>query len=540
MKEKKKMSLLGLFITILSGWYLIASSRPIAVNATSSGLETSGNLTPKVSASGITGVEGTSDSSWSLLANASNTQDVNFIKSDNAYFQYDYKEPVTVAGIRLTGWWPNGQGVSNVTFASKSSDGTWHMNEPTSIRWASKGAGPETLQVALKTILKTQSYRIYINAANHSWGSKITMHQVQPIVQQSQDAVTAPEVTVDGLTLTAGTADNLVNNPEHHDIDLVPSSGQNSIVYQYEGSVYVDSLNLIGWFPQDQGVKTLTIQYEENGTWKDAGNANIHVPWKTPAGQAKEEPLSLALKNPIIASKFRIVINDYFASFGKKISMKLLAPNPTRIGLDTSATDMTSAYRLIQSFGLVGTAAGEFQTQAMADFVVDGQKIIEKLNVATDDQQTTLKQQFEDEVVKLSGTQPDSEAELSLQNANLSEITPLKWLADQQLGTFVDLTSPPSAGTASVILKLKNNQSVSSLTVNVPDQKFAPNHLQIFAKVSGSWQSVYDDSLTWSSDWFDDDSVAGQKVLFSSTVNTNELRVDLPEGRSRISELDIQ
>lgn len=234
------------------------------------------------------------------------------------------------------------------------------------------------------------------------------------------------------------------------------------------------------------------------------------------------------------------MINDYFASFGKKISMKLLAPNPTRIGLDTSATDMTSAYRLIQSFGLVGTAAGEFQTQAMADFVVDGQKIIEKLNVATDDQQTTLKQQFEDEVVKLSGTQPDSEAELSLQNANLSEITPLKWLADQQLGTFVDLTSPPSAGTASVILKLKNNQSVSSLTVNVPDQKFAPNHLQIFAKVSGSWQSVYDDSLTWSSDWFDDDSVAGQKVLFSSTVNTNELRVDLPEGRSRISELDIQ
>ncbi|RXT30719.1 hypothetical protein BVJ53_00445 [Lacticaseibacillus chiayiensis] len=540
MKIKTEMQLLGLFVIILSGCYLVVSSRSIVVNATASELAPSSNLTPKVSASGVTGVEGTSDSNWSLLANTSNTQDVNFRKSDNAYFQYDYEEPVAVAGIRLTGWWPNGQGISNLTFASKNADGTWHKSDPIAIAWTSQGAGPETLQIALKTIVKAQSYRIYINSANHTWGDKITMHQLQPIVKQSQSAVTAPEVTFDGLAITAGTADNLVNNPTHHDIDFVPSNRQNSISYHYASSVYVDSLNLIGWFPKDQGVKTLTVQYEENGTWKDAGNANIQVPWKTPAGQAKEEPLSLALRNPIIASNFRIVINDYFASFGKKISMRLLAPNPIRVGLDMPAADINSVYSAIKNFGLIGTAAGEFQAQAAADFMANSQAIIGKLSAATDDQQPALKKQFTDEVVKLAATQQDHESELSLQNADLSELTPLKWLSDQQLGTFIDLTSSPSGATVSVILRLKNNQAVSGLTLNVPDQKYAPNQLRIFANVNGSWQSIYDDSLTWSADWFDDDSVAGQNVPFSSTVNTNELRIDLPEGRSKISELAIQ
>lgn len=189
-----------------------------------------------------------------------------------------------------------------------------------------------------------------------------------------------PTVTLSsGLTIQNGvTTDVLWTNTEGtQDFDFGPGgSGLEDayILYEYDSDVKIDGINMIGWWPSDQGLKNISVYYkDEDGEWSAAeGMENYEIPWETGAGSngatsdfANGERYHLAFTEPVVTSALKLQINSTYTSWSSKISMKLVAP--VRVYTEAEKTLLDTIQELESYAGsvLTGELPGEFPGAAV-------------------------------------------------------------------------------------------------------------------------------------------------------------------------------
>lgn len=148
----------------------------------------------------------------------------------------------------------------------------------------------------------------------------------------AQDA--QPIITYSGLTLYGGdwpTTDEdlplLLANPEGKDFNFTPqadkmAAGECYFEYDYGTDVELSGLNVVGWWPAQQGISKVSFQYFD-GSWKDS-DQNVTVPWN--ASDSGPHERSITLTAPVVGSKFRVVVLATNTSWSTKCCMRLMQP----------------------------------------------------------------------------------------------------------------------------------------------------------------------------------------------------------------------
>lgn len=149
------------------------------------------------------------------------------------------------------------------------------------------------------------------------------------------------------------------------------------ILYEYDSDVKIDGINMIGWWPSDQGLKNISVYYmNEEGQWSAVeGLENYEIPWETGAGSngatedfANGERYHLAFSEPVVTNALKLQINSTYTSWSSKINMRLVAP----VRLYTEYTEaeemLLDAVQELKDYAdsvLTGDLPGEFPDAAV-------------------------------------------------------------------------------------------------------------------------------------------------------------------------------
>ena len=229
--------------------------------------------------------------------------------------------------------------------------------------WFKKGA-------AIFTALVVAAASVPSMAAE---GSTVENYEASRILEN-------PTVTLSSsLSIQNGvTTDVLWTNTEGtQDFDFGPGgSGLEDayILYEYDSDVKIDGINMIGWWPSDQGLKNISVYYmNEEGQWSAVeGLENYEIPWETGAGSngatedfANGERYHLAFSEPVVTNALKLQINSTYTSWSSKINMRLVAP----VRLYTEAEEMLlDAVQELKDYAdsvLTGDLPGEFPNAAV-------------------------------------------------------------------------------------------------------------------------------------------------------------------------------
>ncbi len=291
-----------------------------------------------------------------------------------------------------------------------------------------------------------------------------------------------PEITLHGLT-TSGNPQTLVSGTSDFDF----YSGADTMTdayfeYNYVDQVKIYSMDLLGWWPKSQAVRTLSFSYYADGAWHEGGQ-DVTVPWKSAAGSngaSEDSPdgewLTMVFSQPMECTKLRVYVTSAYHAWSNKVCMRHMEPRGEVIKEIKPLYDAIRAGQKYVDGVLVGSRPGEFPQAAVDQFQVVVSQAISALDQPDLTEAELLEQMANvDEgleiLIQSQNPRVDGEAlpEVSLEEAEAAAGTPF-CLADRQLATRLELR--PSQGEGSVLLEYGQPYTLSSLTL-ISDQPLA-------------------------------------------------------------------
>lgn len=310
-----------------------------------------------------------------------------------------------------------------------------------------------------------------------------------------------PEITLENLQVRGGSTTYLVDNPPYsetaptmRDFDFGPGSDNMQdayIVYNYGNEVMIESLTLVGWWPKDQAVKNISLEYFKDGQWVTA-QENIEVPWQTSGGT--EEEVEITLTEPVTTMKFRVKINSAYHSWSDKICMHLMRPNGYIVTEFKPLTDAIAQAEKLVSQVLIGNKGGEFSQDAVDSLNAVTNEIKEKLDagLVTADDIPVMIEQIETAIEEFTSSQnpmenaPAAEAEnltVSLGNTN--------YLTDRQISTGMTVSFTDSENPAYLTLDFSGkNLNATGLTLLASSSDKFTLNMSAEAEIDGVWTEI--------------------------------------------------
>lgn len=431
--------------------------------------------TPVITYKGLTLSGSTKDDDLVNLVNEEINQDFDFtpIKEDmqngNTYFEYDYDEEQTFASIKLTGWWGKEQGINKFKF--QYFDGSsWIDSDTYDVTWTNTDGGPTSQELILSSKVTSSKVRVVILGTNEKWSTKACMYLIKPV--KARPDLPKPMISLENLSMQKGTVDLFVDNPSHADIDFGPGGDLSSkdayIIYDYKHIVEINSVELIGWWPKDQGLRNINFEYFENNEWKVL-DSNVEVAWKTASGNGVEETLVVPLSQSVTTTKFRIKVNKGYSSWGSsKINMRLIKPCGELVREVGELPSIIESTELLISRILIGNGFGEFSQSSVDEL----QGYINEAIIASGDDSLT-EEEYNNAVAKLksdianfyskqnalSGETNVTSQGLTLKEGNLHN------LVDGQLGTSVAFEECGDNINGSITFELANAIELNELLI---------------------------------------------------------------------------
>lgn len=291
-----------------------------------------------------------------------------------------------------------------------------------------------------------------------------------------------PEITLHGLT-TSGNPQTLVSGTSDFDF----YSGADTMTdayfeYNYVDQVKIYSMDLLGWWPKSQAVRTLSFSYYADGAWHEGGQ-DVTVPWKSAAGSngaSEDSPdgewLTMVFSQPMECTKLRVYVTSAYHAWSNKVCMRHMEPRGEVIKEIKPLYDAIRAGQKYVDGVLVGSRPGEFPQAAVDQFQVVVSQAISALDQPDLTEAELLEQmaavdQGLEILIQSQNPRVDGEAlpEVSLEEAEAAAGTPF-CLADRQLATRLELR--PSQGEGSILLEYGQPYTLSSLTL-IADQPLA-------------------------------------------------------------------
>ncbi len=291
-----------------------------------------------------------------------------------------------------------------------------------------------------------------------------------------------PEITLHGLT-TSGNPQTLVSGTSDFDF----YSGADTMTdayfeYNYVDQVKIYSMDLLGWWPKSQAVRTLSFSYYADGEWHE-GEQNVTVPWKSAAGSngaSDDSPdgewLTMVFSQPMECTKLRVYVTSAYHAWSNKVCMRHMEPRGEVIKEIKPLYDAIRAGQKYVDGVLVGNRPGEFPQAAVDQFQAVVSQAISALDQPDLTEAELLKQmaavdQGLEILIQSQNPRVDGEAlpEVSLEEAEAAAGTPF-CLVDRQLATRLELR--PSQGEGSILLEYGQPYTLSSLTL-IADQPLA-------------------------------------------------------------------
>ncbi|MCV2498774.1 discoidin domain-containing protein [Melissococcus plutonius] len=489
----------------------------------------------------------TSESDLNYLVNNKKQKDIDFYlqKQDNesAYFQFDYARSVDMVGVKLTGWWPNQQGISEYKIQYLAGEEWKDAEHSYQVDWLEQHKGPETLNLGISEPIQAKSFRLVIVKANHAWSDKICMHEFSPTILQKNNDPIPSSIDLTNLNLMNGKLNYLVENPNSADIDFMPKKNYDEadtfIQYNYDGLVYLNKIRLIGWFPKNQAIKNLSVEYYENGKWKSALPAT-ELPWETQSGLQKEEELFVQLKQAVITKKFRIKINSAYKTWSNKLNMRLVCPMGKVINSQAELLKRVKNIETIKNYGLIGNNYGEFQQADVDQLAALGEKLKGKLdeNLTANELDVLVKSTDEQLLAfyqKRNPLNPETTPQVSLQNLSTT-FGQKENLIDHQLATTSEFTKVNDNSNGMIEFDFKNKQiDLQGILLNC-DANYQPmKEIEFQAYQNGQWQTIYQGKGTWRDT---EDVFAGMNLPIDK-IETSKIRMIVKQKSVAINEVSF-
>lgn len=490
----------------------------------------------------------TTENDLSYLLNNPNQRDIDFYltgtEQEPAYFQYDFPQEVVIIGSKLTGWWANQQGISKMKLQYLAGNEWKDLSEEITLDWRDQGSGPETIKVGTSNIIATRGVRVVALEANHKWSSKVTMHEVAPILLNREGEQPQPaEIKTSNLKLTSGRLDYLTKNAENKDIDFQPEKGYDQaetyLEYHYSESVYLNELHLVGWYPKDQAIKNLSVAYFENGVWKTA-LPDTELLWKTPQGTQKQEELIVPLRQGVITNKLRVTINGAYQSWGTKLNMRLLNPSGRTVSSQSDLQKRIETIKLFEKNLLLGTNFGEYPESKLTEIMAFGSELTERLEAGIDPEEMPHVVQEADSTLEnfynsKNSLNPKTTPAISFENVVLDYGQALN-LIDHQLATSSDLKIQNSTAQASIDFDFTTHSiSLTGVIINCNTPKNGLEDIQIQVFTNGAWQTVGQKQVVWKNTT---DLFAGVNVPIAK-VTTSKIRLLINKEHVSLSEISF-
>lgn len=273
-----------------------------------------------------------------------------------------------------------------------------------------------------------------------------------------------PTVTLGGLSVQNGASTDVLwtNTEGTQDFDFGPGgSGLEDayILYEYDSDVKIDGINMIGWWPSDQGLKNISVYYmDEDGEWSAAEELeNYEIPWKTGAGGngasadfANGERYHLAFSESVVTSALKLQVNSTYTSWSSKISMKLVAPVRVYTEAEKTLQDTIQELKNYADSVLTGELPGEFPdsaVEAVQAAVSDAEALFYKEGVTDEEIMAAITVLEEAEETFLGSQNPFPEdAECTIGLDNLEVVSgEAGFLNDRQISTGAVLAKTDAA-----------------------------------------------------------------------------------------------
>lgn len=399
--------------------------------------------------------------------------------------------------------------------------------------WFKKGA-------AIFTALVVAAASVPSMAAE---GSTVEKYEASRILEN-------PTVTLSSsLSIQNGvTTDVLWTNTEGtQDFDFGPGgSGLEDayILYEYDSDVKIDGINMIGWWPSDQGLKNISVYYiNEEGQWSAVeGLENYEIPWETGAGSngatedfANGERYHLAFSEPVVTNALKLQINSTYTSWSSKINMRLVAP----VRLYTEAEEMLlDAVQELKDYAdsvLTGDLPGEFPNaavEAAQAAVSEAEALFNKEGVTDEEIMAAVEMVKEAKEAFLNSQNPfpeDTECIISLDNLEAASGEE-GFLNDRQIST------------GAVFRKIDADQP-GYLLFDFGEKEVVLDQITILAEepVEQGIKTVsleYWDGVQWSSltEKTDIDWEGGYERMEGRTILSDQIEIAASKFRMRIEE----
>lgn len=399
--------------------------------------------------------------------------------------------------------------------------------------WFKKGA-------AIFTALVVAAASVPSMAAE---GSTVEKYEASRILEN-------PTVTLSSsLSIQNGvTTDVLWTNTEGtQDFDFGPGgSGLEDayILYEYDSDVKIDGINMIGWWPSEQGLKNISVYYmNEEGQWSAVeGLENYEIPWETGAGSngatedfANGERYHLAFSEPVVTNALKLQINSTYTSWSSKINMRLVAP----VRLYTEAEEMLlDAVQELKDYAdsvLTGDLPGEFPNaavEAAQAAVSEAEALFNKEGVTDEEIMAAVEMVKEAKEAFLNSQNPfpeDTECIISLDNLEAASGEE-GFLNDRQIST------------GAVFRKIDADQP-GYLLFDFGEKEVVLDQITILAEepVEQGIKTVsleYWDGVQWSSltEKTDIDWEGGYERMEGRTILSDQIEIAASKFRMRIEE----
>ena len=355
------------------------------------------------------------------------------------------------------------------------------------------------------------------------------------VPEEERKPLNIPEITLENLQVRGGSPTYLVDNPPYSetpptmkDFDFGPGSDnmQNSyIVYNYGNEVMIESLTLIGWWPKDQAVKNISLEYFSDGQWV-MSQENIEVPWKTTGGT--EEQVDIVLSQPVQTMKFRIKINSAYHSWSDKICMHLMRPNGYIVTEFKPLTDAIAQAEKLISQVLIGDKGGEFSQESVDNLNEIISQINSDLNegLVTSDNIPDLINKIEAAIEEFTASQNPMENAPKAEIENLSvSLGNTEYLTDRQISTGITVSVADSESPAYLTLDFSGkNLKATGITLLASASEGFTLNAKAEAEIDGVWTEISPETeLNYRCDV---QGTEGHKITFDS-CNASKFRIKI-------------